>query len=273
MENKMIINNEFDYSNKIPTLETVSYLIKYMDSVYDTFIKLTEEDEKKNEPLKDEYRNYDYKKSYGTRFEIYIRLKTYNNISCKRYKEYQSAVDDGNMKNILGLEIKLNLDYKSGKARELEEHENSFSIIIKPYEFIFARKSSHNDSIMNQVENNINEILNKFTTINTIFCTKNNEVVNNTINVNSMNEYIEITEKVYISDNMKLDILKPSNVFVKEKNEDYIIIESSAGITEIKDDGTINLFDNTKEIKILKGEQKKVTLPLTDYFDSVIIKY
>ena len=37
--------------------------------------------------------------------------------------------------NILGLEINLDLDYKRGKERNLEEHENSFSIIIKPYEF------------------------------------------------------------------------------------------------------------------------------------------
>lgn len=172
MDNKMIINNEFDYSNKVPTIEAVSYLVQYMDNIYDSFLTLVCEDEKKNEPLKDEYRNYDYKKSYGTRFEIYIRLKTYNNITCRGYKEYMSAVDDGNMKNILGLEINLDLDYKRGKERNLEEHENSFSIIIKPYEFIFARKSSHNEPNMNQIENNINEILDKFVTINTIFCTK-----------------------------------------------------------------------------------------------------
>ena len=93
------------------------------------------------------------------------------------------------------------------------------------------------------------------------------------INIDSMNKYIEVISKVSISDNMKLDILRPSNVWIKEKNDDYIIIESSCGITEIKEDGTINLFDNSKEIKILKGEQKELTLPLTDYFDSVIIKY
>ena len=172
MENKMIINNEFDYSNKVPTIEAVSYLVQYMDNIYDSFLKLTEEDEKKNEPFKDEYRNYDYKKSYGTRFEIYIRLKTYNNITCQGYEEYRLAVQDGNVKNILDLEIKLDLDYGRGKGRDLEEHENSFSIIIKPYDFIFARKSSHNEANMNQIENNINEILDRFTTINTIFCTK-----------------------------------------------------------------------------------------------------
>ena len=43
-----IVNNEYDYSNGIPTIESISYLVKYLDNVYKNFLNLIEEDEKKN---------------------------------------------------------------------------------------------------------------------------------------------------------------------------------------------------------------------------------
>lgn len=87
------------------------------------------------------------------------------------------------------------------------------------------------------------------------------------------NDYITITKKEYISENSKLNILSGVEIIVKEKTEDYIILESNSGLTEVKENGTINLFDPQKEIKINKGESKKITLAATDYFDSVIVKY
>lgn len=37
MNNNMIINNEFDYSNTIPTIEYISYLVEYCSNVYNNF--------------------------------------------------------------------------------------------------------------------------------------------------------------------------------------------------------------------------------------------
>ncbi len=87
------------------------------------------------------------------------------------------------------------------------------------------------------------------------------------------NDYITITKKKYISENSKLNILSGVEIVVKEKTEDYVILKSNSGLTEVKENGTINLFDAQKEIKINKGESKKITLAATDYFDSVIVKY
>ena len=70
------------------------------------------------------------------------------------------------------MEIKLDLYYKRGKNDNLTDYENSFTIVFKPYEIIFARKSNHNEVNMNQIENNINEIMKKFPTANSVFCTK-----------------------------------------------------------------------------------------------------
>lgn len=87
------------------------------------------------------------------------------------------------------------------------------------------------------------------------------------------NDYITITKKEYISENSKLNILSGVKIVIKEKNEDYIILESNNDLTEVKENGTINLLDAKKELKINKGESKKITLAATDYVDSVIVKY
>ena len=75
-----------------------------------------------------------------------------------------------------------------------------------------------------------------------------------------------------IEEGVKLNILLPSEVKIKEKTDDYIIISSSLGIVEIVD-GKISLLNAPHEIRINKGEEKKLTLPMTDYSESVIIKY
>ena len=172
MNNNMIINNEFDYSNTIPTIEYISYLVEYCSNVYNQFLKFLEDDKEKNKQYKEEYKNYEYGKNYGERFEIYIRLNNYNNITCKNFKEFKTLIQNNNLKNVLSLEIRLDLDYKRGRGNEANNHENSFSISIKPYDIIFARKSNYSDNYINQIENNINEIFKKIPTINTIFCTK-----------------------------------------------------------------------------------------------------
>jgi len=167
-----IINNQYDYSTSLPTIEAISYLVQYCDNVYKSFIVLMNEEEKRNEQFKQEFRSYNYKKSYGDVFEIYIHGKNYNTITCKGYNDFQMAINDGNLKNVNSLEIKIDMSFKRGNGHDLNEHENSFTIIFRPYEITFSRKSNHNELQMNKIESEIREILNKFQAVNTIFCTK-----------------------------------------------------------------------------------------------------
>lgn len=169
-----VINNEFDYSNIVPTIEAVSYLVQYCDQMNKQLTKLVENDEEKNKKFKLEYKNYIYKKIYSQGLEVYIREKSYNNITCKDYESFTSAVSDGNLNNVNGLDIRLCLDFERGQENNYDKHENSFSIIFKPYEIIFARKSNHNDPNMDKIEEQINSILKKFPVANSIFCNKQN---------------------------------------------------------------------------------------------------
>ena len=167
-----IINNEFDFSNVVPSIDKILHLVQYCDDIYSKFLQLTEEDEKRNEKLKIDYQVWDFQKCYGNSFEIDIKDKKFNRLTCKNLREFKDAINNGYVKNIGDLRIKLNLDYKAGTYSDLTSHENSFEIIFKPYDIKFVRKSNFNEKLMNDVENNINVILEGFQAINTIFCTK-----------------------------------------------------------------------------------------------------
>ena len=157
-----IINNEYDYSNILPVVDYVAYLVQYCDQVYNQLIKLQQEDEEKNKQFKSEYREYNFKKKYSQGLEIYIKEKNYhNNITCKDYNTFKTAIDDGNLKNVSGVDIKLNMDFERGREGNFESHENNFVIIFKPYEITFSRKSNYNDVNINPVAN-------------CIFCNKEN---------------------------------------------------------------------------------------------------
>ena len=109
---KIVVNNEYDYSNIVPKVDSIAYLVQYCDNIYKHFLTLLEEDKKRNESLKFEFKNYQYKKSYRETFEVYIIKKDYNYISCKDFTMFQSAINQGDLKNVNSLEIRLCLDYK-----------------------------------------------------------------------------------------------------------------------------------------------------------------
>lgn len=171
-EKTLIINNEYDYSNIVPVVEGVIYLVEYCDSVFRQIASLIEEDEARNEKIKYEYRKYNYKKNFSNYFEINIYSKNFSSIVCKDSSSFKSAVENGNLNNIGSLTIKLNLGYKRGIQGNFIEHENSFVISFKPYDIKFIRKSNHKEFDMDKIEKDIINILNRFNVVNNIFCTK-----------------------------------------------------------------------------------------------------
>lgn len=171
---EMEISHEFDYSNIVPEIQGVSFLVQYCESYYNQMIKMCEEDEEKNQKLKSEYKFYQYKKSYNAKFDVVIKEKNDNvsRLSCKTYESFIDAVNNKHLNNVESVVITLDLSFKRGKDLELSEHENIFKISFMPYNIIFTRKSNYEDENMDQIENIINEILKKFRVQNTIFCTK-----------------------------------------------------------------------------------------------------
>lgn len=173
------ISNEYDYSNIVPEIDVIKYLVQYCESIYNKFTNLVAEDEEKNKMIKSEFRNYMYKKSYETKFEVIIRENTesFFSLNCKSFADFNNAVNNGHLKNIKSLTVNLNLYYKRGQDYSFEDYENAFKISFKPYEIKFTRKSNHSENDMNNIENSINELLKKFRVQNSIFCTKEQESV------------------------------------------------------------------------------------------------
>ncbi len=167
------INNEYDYSNIIPDVQSISYLVQYCDSLMQYLMRMIAEDEERNERLKYEYREYQYKKTFDTGFTITIsENNVISHLECNSYESFLELVNTGHLSNVKKLTIKLNLSYKTGKEGNLKKHENLFLISFAPYEITFSRKSNFYNSNMNEIEKNINEILKKFGIQNTIFCSK-----------------------------------------------------------------------------------------------------
>lgn len=170
-KDEVVISNEYDYSNIIAELESIVYLVQYFDSVHNQMLKLYKEDELKNERLSYEYKNYEYKNHFS-KLEVYVREKSYNYLSYSNYNSFLSAVEKGQIKNVDSIEISLSLNFMRGTNESSSIHENLFKINFKPYDIIFMRKSNYDDQGMDQIEVNINEILKKFKTTNSIFCSK-----------------------------------------------------------------------------------------------------
>lgn len=173
-ERETEICNEFDYSNAIVEIQSISYLIQYCDTLFKQYMNMVNLDEQRNEKLKYEFRNYEYRKSYNAKFEISIRGKDYNysNLNCKSYYSFIEAVNNGHLKNVGSVIITLDLSYRRGQEINLMDYENNFKFTFKPYEIKFVRKSNHNEESTNQLENNFNQILKQFKVANSIFCTK-----------------------------------------------------------------------------------------------------
>lgn len=119
-EREVEISRKFDYSNSVPEVQTISFLAQYCDSYYKQLMKMCEEDEEKNAKLKSEYKNFQYKKSYNTKYEVAIKEKgnSFSNLSCKTYDSFvgTSEILIGKKVNNLENRRMIRTEYEKYKA-------------------------------------------------------------------------------------------------------------------------------------------------------------
>lgn len=171
-----LIHREYDFSNSMPTIEYVTYLVKYMENIYNKYLKIMDEDKKNNIQFTDEYKNYNYKENFS-QFYIYISQKK-NNLNfddcyhCKNYDEFINIVKKGALSNVQRMKINMIIDFERGHGKFLDRYNNKFIILLEPYKIIFSYNASISNPEFIQIEKEIKSILDKFPKINTIFCTK-----------------------------------------------------------------------------------------------------
>ncbi len=167
------INNEYDYSNIVPVAEYIGVLIQYCENAYNSFLELIKKDEEKNEKLKYEYKEYEYKKSFSSCFRVNIIDKNFSRIEFNSYKMYMDAVNANQLNNLDSLKIVLDVSFRRGKEGNTKEHINTHEIIFKPYNIKYKRKSNYIDKASSNIEKDLNNLLKKFPFVDTIFCNKN----------------------------------------------------------------------------------------------------
>lgn len=134
---------------------------------------MCEEDEQKNERFKSEYKNYQYQKTFGTSFNVYVRSgESYTTTDCPDYNSLLTMAQSNQLTNVKSLKISLSLTYKRGNYTNFEEHTNEFNIEFKPYDIKFTRKANHRENNMEQIETAIVNYFNNVERTNTIFCSK-----------------------------------------------------------------------------------------------------
>jgi hypothetical protein len=171
------IDNVYDYSNIVPVIDKIGIIVQFFDGVFNRLMSISEEEKARNEKLKPEFQEHQYK-NYYSNFEITIRKPIDNSLShdyttCKNFESFSNLYREGKINNISDMKIVMNLDFSRGKGYlNLTKFENQFVVDFQPYNIKFTRKSNYEDSEMDAIEKRIIELLNSFDTCNTIFCSK-----------------------------------------------------------------------------------------------------
>ena len=163
------VHKEFFYPDILAVREYVENLVGFCDRALRTFLNKTEEDERKNQPLEYEKRNYEYKKSYGTGLSIHLYTNSGSSSTYNDENSFRSAVGGGRLNNVSFLNIILTLNFDRGAEGAVDNHKNEFSIMFKPYETKFVRDSNSSDPEMDQLEERIIKIMEEFPSTKTIF--------------------------------------------------------------------------------------------------------
>ena len=166
-----LIINEYDYSNIIAIKDGIDYLVQYMDSCYKQYLDLVEKDKERNKNLAFEYRDFDYGNSFDS-FTVIVWSKGFDSITCKTNEQYLNLSKEGKIKNVKELTITLKMNYERGQRNNKISCKHSFIVTFKPYDISFKRQSNYSDDLMDKIETMIKGILDKFTTIDTIFYSK-----------------------------------------------------------------------------------------------------
>ena len=174
MNEEKNISRTYDFSNVIVDTNLLTYLVKICDDAYNRLLKTNEIEKEKNEKLKVEFQNYQYKKHYSMGF--IMRMSDINNefssFEIKNFEHYNELLKNERINNIKSFKIELNLSFERGVGFDTKVHKNEFEIVLKPYDIKFTRVSDYNDDGINNIENMIVSAFNDYTKVNTIFCSK-----------------------------------------------------------------------------------------------------
>ena len=165
------IKNNHDHTNLLAVREYVDDLVKYCFGIYASFQKTQAEEEQRNERLKLEYREYQFRKSYSAHCEVVIYAGG-QRTEFTDYANFQSAMLGGMILGVDYLQISLNLSHYVGKYDSRDEHQHEYTIRFEPAKSYFLYAANMDDQNMNIIETLIEVCLNSFPASITILSKK-----------------------------------------------------------------------------------------------------
>ena len=174
MSEEKNISRTYDYSTVIVDTNLVTYLVQLCEDAYKRLLKTTELEKEKNEKLKSEFQNYQYKKHYsmGLSIRAVEASNEYSSFEIKDFEHYNELLNNNKINNLKSFKIDLNLSFERGSGYETVIHKNEFEITLKPYDIKVSRISDFEDEGINSIENMIVNAFNDYPKVNTIFCSK-----------------------------------------------------------------------------------------------------
>ena len=169
MEQPTPVNHEYLYPDLLAVREYVEHLVSFCDQTYRKFTKLTEDDAAKNEPLKYEFREYNYKKSWPFEFRVHFWTNSMVSVDFDNESAFRAAVNNGQLNDISKLIIDLGLSFGRGKEGSVTEHKNEIKIEFAPNNTKYTRVSSFADPEIDEIEKQIISALEDFPSTKTIF--------------------------------------------------------------------------------------------------------
>lgn len=169
MDGTKLIKDKKSYRDLLAVSEYVDDLIKYCEQQYTILATKIANDAAKNEQLRYDYQEFDWKESYDTKFRITAYDAVHSFVYFDSFAAYRDAAAKHTLSALNYIEIELNLSYCNGRAASLIDHKRDFVIRFEQNDSYFAYESNEEDENFNSIRDAILNKLDQFPAVRTIF--------------------------------------------------------------------------------------------------------
>ena len=171
MDNTKLIKEKKNYRDLLAVSEYVDDLMKYCEQQYAALTTKIANDAAKNEQLRYDYQEYEWKESYNTRYRITVYDAVHSFVYFDTFAAYKDALAKKTITAPSYVEIELNVSYRDGRATNLADHKREFIIRFEQNKSYFAYESNEEDENFNAIRDAILNKLDQFPAVRTIFST------------------------------------------------------------------------------------------------------
>ncbi len=142
MDNIKLIKDKKSYRDLLAISEYVDDLIKYCERQYATLSTKISNDKAKNEQLRYDYQEFEWKENYDARFRITIYDAVNSFLYFDRFTAYHDAMTNRTIVAPNYVEVELNMSYQNGKNASLIQHKRIFVVRFELNNSYFSYESN-----------------------------------------------------------------------------------------------------------------------------------